>query len=46
MILSVYVEKIIDEEHLSIIIERNPEVQKKYDILKKKFQSEFKKTIR
>lgn len=39
-------ERIIDEEHLSIIIERNPEVQKKYDILKEKFQSELEKTIR
>ena len=39
-------ERVIDTEHLSIIIEWNPEVQQKYDILKKKFQSELEKIIR
>lgn len=39
-------ERIIDTEHLSIIMEWNPEAQKKYDILKQKFQSEIEKIIR
>jgi hypothetical protein len=39
-------ERIIDAEHLSVIIAWNPEVQQRYDILKKKFQSEIEKTIR